>query len=75
MTLRFRALPGVKRGERCGLMVTNFSVLGMRTVLPFMRITRKVPKPESTTFSPLESVRPISSKNTSTASVAARLGR
>src|SRR5581483_9998865 len=52
------------------LIVTNLSVFGILTVLPFMEITRNVPNPDKTTFSPFAKTRPSSSKNTSTASSA-----
>src|SRR3989344_8498490 len=67
--------PGVNRGDLCALIVTILSVLGILTVLPFIEITLKVPNPERTTFSPLERTLPTSSKNTSTASMAALLVR
>ena len=54
-------------------MVTIFSVFGILTVLPFIEITLNVPKPDKTTFSPLESVLPTSFKKVSTASTAALL--
>src|SRR4030042_6762559 len=66
-------LPGVNLGDLWDLIVTILSVLGILTVFPFIEITLNVPKPERTTFSPLERTLPISEMKTSTASVPALL--